>query len=211
MEGVIKISTDNKEKILHKEDRKKNYNLINILKIYYRFILIGLAIFGLIILFSCYNLIEFSELIQIIAIISPFIILYINSFKKSRDKTLRLKTIVEYISNLLNEMNQRSEIITHAWRVEILQQGEWNNRRPEFNRTADYVKGRIKMIRNYFDINDLITLQCFFTNPEYDLIAILNKYQIGIHGIYENDKKENFVNDTEKIEEIIIELNKKVI
>lgn len=202
------MSTNKKEKINSKNN--SDFNLTNFFRIYYGFILISLAILGIIIL-AIYNVIELSELIQLIAIISPFIILYINSFKKSREKTLRLKTIVDYISNLLFEMNRRSEIITHAWKVEILQEGEWMNKRPEFNKTVDYIKGRIKMIRNYFDINDLISLQCFFPNPEYDLIAILNKYQISIHGVYENDEKENIVSNTKKIEEIINQLNKKVI
>lgn len=108
-------------------------------------------------------------------------------------------------------MNRRSEIINHVWKVEILQEREWMNKRPEFNKIADYIKRRIKIIRNYFDINDLISLQCFFPNPEYDLIAILNKYQISIHGIYENDGKEDFVSNTENIEDLINQLNKKAI
>lgn len=207
---MIKRFTNKKEKMNSKKKNNSGFNFTYFFRIYYGFILICLAILGIIIL-AIYNVIDLSELIQIIGILSPFIILYIISFKKSREKASRLKTIVEYISNLLFEMNRRSEIITHAWKVEILQEGEWMNRRPEFNKTADYIKGRIKMIRNYFDINDLISLQCFFPNPEYDLIAILNKYQINIHGIYENDEKENFVDNEKKIKEIINELNKKVI
>jgi len=196
--------------MISKKQNKKRYKIINFLRIYYGFILIGLAIFGIISLFSYYNIKNLSEIIQIIAIISPFIILYIYSFKKRSEKLLRLRSIVEYISNLLWEMNRKSEIIIHAWKVEIVKEKEWENRSSEFNRTADYIKGRIKMIRNYFDINDLISLQCFFPNPEYDLIAIMNKYQISIHGIYENNEKVNFIDDNNKIEEIIKNLKEKI-
>ena len=104
-------------------------------------------------------------------------------------------------------MNLRSEIILKAHEEEII-----NNRRLDkdleiqFQRTAGYIIRTISNLNNYYNIDDLIKLQCFFPNPDYNLFAILNKYQISIHGIFEGDKTINFVSDKEKINEIINKL-----
>jgi len=197
-------------------DERKNYRVIfKKLKNWFVFYSLGLFIFigtiiGIFFILNWgRNIVNLTETIQFIVILSPFIILYIQYIKEKKAKNIRLRIVIDKISALILDIHEGREILkgfheTGKYRQLFTFLGRLNLRTEE-RYLVDIIKLHISNLRT-FNLSELAKINCRFDDPMNYRISILNKYQIGIFGIKNIIENEDLTEDKEKINEIYFEL-----
>ena len=197
-------------------DERKNYRVIfKKLKNWFVFYSLGLFIFigtiiGIFFILNWgRNIVNLTETIQFIVILSPFIILYIQYIKEKKAKNIRLRIVIDKISPLIFDIYEGREILKGFYETGKYKQlftflGRYNLRTEE-RYLVDIIKLHISNLRT-FNLSELAKINCRFDDPMNYQISILNKYQIGIFGIKNIIENEDLTEDKEKINEIYFEL-----
>ena len=175
------------------------------------FIFIGMVIGIFLILNWGHTIVNLTETIQFIVILSPFIILYIQNIKEKKARNERLRIIIDKITYLISDIYEGKEILK-----EFKEKGKFRNLfvplgrltlKTEEKYMIEIIKLHISNLRN-FSLSELAKISCRFDNPMNYSISILNKYQIGLFGIKNIIENEDLTENEEKINEIYYELIK---
>ncbi len=201
-------------------NERKNYRVIfKKLKRWFVFYSLGLFIFigmiiGIFIILNWgHNIVNLTETIQFIIILSPFIILYIQYIKEKKARNEHLRIIIERIMSLISEIYELRGVLKefnergkYKRLFGIL--GKWDLRTEE-RYLVDIIRLHISNLRS-FNLSELAKIECRFDDPMNYLITILSKYQIGLSGIRNIVNNEELTEDIEKINEIYFELKELV-
>ena len=200
--------------------KKKNFReALKKLKKLIIFYLLGLSILIMagiaivLILNWGHKIINLTETIQFLAILSPFIILYIQYIKEKKARNERLRILIERIMSLMSDIYERRGILKgfnesnkHIQIFGVL--GKLNLTKEE-RYLVDIIKLHISNLRT-FNLSELAKIKCRFDDPMNFWITILRKYQIGLPGIRNIVNNEELTEDIEKINEIYFELKELV-
>ena len=177
------------------------------------FIFIGMVIGIFFILNWGHNIVNLTETIQFIVILSPFIILYIQYIKEKKARNEHLRIIIERIMSLMSDIYERRGILKGFHERGKFKQlsgvlGKLNLRTEE-RYLVDIIRLHISNLRA-FNLSELAKIKCRFDDPMNYSISILNKYQIGLFGIKNIIENEELTENEEKINEIYFELKELV-
>lgn len=203
---------ENRKKKNFREALKKLKKLI----IFYSlglFIFIGMVMGIFFILNWGHTIVNLTETIQFIVILSPFVILYIQYIKEKKARNERLRILIERIMSLMSDIYERRGILKG-----FNERGKYKqlfgvlgklNLRTEERYLVDIIKLHISNLRT-FNLSELAKIKCRFDDPMNFWITILRKYQIGLPGIRNIVNNEELTDDIEKINEIYFELKELV-
>ncbi len=203
---------ENRKKKNFREALKKLKKLI----IFYSlglFIFIGMVMGIFFILNWGHTIVNLTETIQFIVILSPFVILYIQYIKEKKARNERLRILIERIMSLMSDIYERRGILKG-----FNERGKYKqlfgvlgklNLRTEERYLVDIIKLHISNLRA-FNLSELAKIKCRFDDPMNFWITILRKYQIGLPGIRNIVNNEELTDDIEKINEIYFELKELV-
>lgn len=173
------------------------------------FILIGMVIGIFFILNFGHNIVNLTETIQFIVILSPFVILYIQYIKEKKARKDHLRIIIGRIGALVSDIYELRGVLRgfheHGKYKQLFGVLGKLNLRTEEKYMVNIIKLHISNLRN-FNLSELAKIKCRFDDPMNYRITILNKYQIGLFGIRNIVNKEELTEDKEKINEIYVEL-----
>jgi hypothetical protein len=201
-------------------NERKNYSVIfKKLKNWFVFYSLGLFIFiGMVIgiffiLNWGHNIVNLTETIQFIVILSPFIILYIQYIKEKKARNERLRILIERIMSLMSDIYEQRGILKGFHErnkfIQIFGVLGKLNLRTEERYLVDIIKLHISHLRT-FNLSELAKIKCHFDDPMNYRITILSKYQIGLSGIRNIVNNEELTEDIEKIKEVYFELKERV-
>lgn len=149
-----------------------------------------------------------QETILILALLSPYVILYIQQIKKKKESRERLKVISLKLKALINYLHNYSYrnalVIRDIFRMSDISKlsGNAMELKNHFNNVNGLINGIIKN-----DINDLTKLELYTIGSEGLYIHFKDKYVIGIRGILEGSSKNDLSSEESKIKEIIKEID----
>jgi len=149
-----------------------------------------------------------QETILILALLSPYVILYIQQIKKRKESSERLKVIslkLKALINYLHKFSYRNALVD----IDIFSMNDISKisgnsfeLRTHFNNVQGLINDIIKN-----DINDLTKLELYTIGSEGLYIHFKDKYLIGIRGIFEGSSKNDMSSEESKIKEIKKEID----